>query len=72
MSKVNVDKDEVAKALQLLWKAENDELFKKWLEENQDELDFDYDQYASNYYENLEEPEDFIRFALSRWAYEEE
>ena len=62
-----MDKEKVREALIVVGKALEDDEFLSWVEENEDELDLEYDEYKTSCYESGEEPEDFYTWAL--WQY---
>ena len=61
-----MNKVAVKNALELVDKSCKDELFKKWIEDNQGSLDSDYDQYGI---ENFEDHKNFITWALRQYIY---
>jgi len=67
-----MDKEKVKEALQTIEKALEDEEFQKWIEENQEELEFQYEDYRTNCYESLEEPDSFYTWALWQYAFEDQ
>jgi ssDNA-binding Zn-finger/Zn-ribbon topoisomerase 1 len=64
------DIKEVNKALRIVENAQNDKDFLKWVEENRDVLEFDYDQYQSGCFGGMEEPDGFYLWCLNRYVAE--
>ena len=67
---IEPDIKEVNKALKIVENAQNDKDFLKWVEENRDVLEFDYDQYQSGCFGGLEEPDGFYLWCLNRYVAE--
>ena len=62
-----MDKEKVREAILVVSKALNDDDFLSWVQEHEEELDQDYEDYRIACFEAGEEPEDFYNWAL--WQY---
>ena len=62
-----MDKEKVREAILVVSKALNDDDFLSWVQEHEEELDQDYEDYRIACFEAGEEPEDFYKWAL--WQY---
>jgi hypothetical protein len=65
-----LDKAAVLAALKVIYDACEDEEFREWIEENEETLDYEYDQYRFSCAQDGEDADGFITYALRRYVTE--